>query len=134
MKTLIGPWIVAGITGVVAGFFGCCYYLKDQSNQALVLDNIIYIAENRILKEELSSLERKPTYEDGCRDTIIKIGGPQTPTAYRDGWDDAVKTLDTRNYADGYHTAIQQFGYAKPANSRWLIAENSVNSESESKK
>lgn len=123
MNTLIGPWIVAGIAGIIAGFSGFGYYLENQANQKLTLDNIIYIAENRILKEELSSLERKPTYEDGCRDTLVKIGGPQTPGAYRDGWDDAIKTLDTRNYADGYHTAIQQFGYVKPANSRWLIAE-----------
>lgn len=137
MKTLIAPWIIAGISGVIASFSGFAYYLKDQSNQKLVLDNIIYIAENRILKEELSSLEKKPTYEDGCRDTIIKIGGPQAPNSYRDGWDDAIKTLDTRNYADGYHAAIQQFGYAKTTNSRWLIAENTelpVNSESLPKK
>lgn len=121
MKT---AWIIAGIFGTFACISGYGYYSKDKANQKLALDNIIYVAENRILKEEISSLERKPTYEDGCRDTIVKIGGPQTPGAYRDGWDDAIKTLDTRNYADGYHTAIQQFGYAKTTNSRWLIAEN----------
>ena len=121
MKT---PWIIAGIAGAFACVSGYGYYLKERDNQNLALNNTIFIAENRILKEEISSLERKPTYEDGCRDTIIKIGGPQTPGAYRDGWDDAIKTLDTRNYADGYHAAVQQFGYMKTTNSRWLIAEN----------
>lgn len=120
MKT---PWIIAGIAGICTCISGYGYYAKNQENQRLALNNIIYIAENRILKEEVSSLERKPTYEEGCRDTILKIGGPQTPGAYRDGWDAAILTLDTKSYADGYHAAISQFGYAK-TNPRWLIAEN----------
>jgi hypothetical protein len=120
MKT---SWIIAGITGVCACISGYGYYAKNQENQRLALNNIIYIAENRILKEEVSSLERKPTYEEGSRDSILKMGGPQIPGAYRDGWDAAIQTLDTKSYADGYHAAIQQFGYAK-INPRWLIAEN----------
>lgn len=120
MKT---PWIIAGIAGICTCISGYGFYERNQSNQRLAINNIIYIAENRILKEEISSLERKPTYEEGSRDSILKMGGPQIPGAYRDGWDAAILTFDTNGYADGYHAAIRQFGYAK-TNPRWLIAEN----------
>lgn len=121
MKKL--PWIISAVCLTIAGIASYGYYTKNQDNQKLALNNIIYVAENRILKEEVSTLERKPTYEEGCRDTLIKMGGPQTPGAYMDGWNAAILTLDTRNYADGYHAAIQQFGYQKTATARWLIEE-----------
>jgi hypothetical protein len=120
MKT---PWIAAAICLGVACFASYGYYTKNHENQKLALSNVIYVAENRILKDEVTSLERKPTYEDGCRDTIIKMGGPQHPGAYMDGWNAAILTLDTKSYADGYHNAIQQFGYQKTNNARWLIEE-----------
>lgn len=121
MKKL--PWVISVVCLAVAGITSYGYYAKNQDNQKLALSNIIYVAENRILKEEVTTLERRPTYEEGCRDTLVKMGGPQTPGAYMDGWNAAILTLDTRNYADGYHAAIQQFGYQKTATARWLIEE-----------
>jgi len=118
MKT---PWIITAIAVIGCGITSYGYYAKNQDNQKLAIGNIIYVAENRLLKEEVNTLERKPSYEEGCRDTILKMGGPQTPGAYMDGWNAAILTLDTRNYADGYHAAIQQFGYVKTNGNRWIV-------------
>lgn len=118
------PWLIVSICVALTCFAAYGYYVTNQKNQTLTLINVIYSAENRILKEEVTTLERKPTYEDGCRDTIIKMGGPQSPGAYMDGWNAAILTIDTKGYADGYHNAIQQFGYQKASNARrWLIEE-----------
>jgi len=118
------PWFVAAGCVVWACFASYGYYVKNQESQRLSISNLIVDGENRLLRKEINDLEHKPTYEDGCRDTIIKMGGPQSPSAYMDGWNAAILTLDTKSYADGYHTAIQQFGYQKPTtNSRWLVEE-----------
>jgi len=77
--------------------------------------------ENYMLLGEISVLESRPNYNDGYRDAIIKMGGPQSPGSYQDGWDAANKVLGDKSYSQGYHNAIKQFGYTKDGNSRWLI-------------
>ncbi len=121
------PWIVSVVCIALTCAASYGYYIKNQQNQKLSLMNLIYEAENRILKEEIAELEKRPTYEQGCKDAIIKMGGPQYPGSYKDGWDAAVLTFDTKSYSDGYHTAIQQFGYQKSKGDRWLIEDPTNN-------
>ena len=81
---------------------------------------------------ELAEARRAPTYDMGYRDAIIRMGGPQQPGSYQDGWDAALKTINYDNYADGYHAAISQFGYTQTPNAKWLVPEPS--SETDQKK
>ena len=100
------------------------YKIYDLSklNQVLALDNVITKAENRILKDEVTELDRRPTYENGYKDALIRKGGPNDKGDYQNGWEDAMK-LATKDstYADGYHQAIQQYGYQKT--SEYLVSE-----------
>lgn len=93
-------------------------------NHRLSLVNSIYNAEHRILKEDISDLEKKPTYDQGFKDALIRVGGPQSDGLYRDGWDDASKFFCDASYSEGYHNAIQQFGYTQPkGTTKWLAPE-----------
>jgi hypothetical protein len=107
------------------GFLGYTNWQTQKENHKLSLLNAISIAEHRILKDEIASLDRRPTYDEGYKNALIRIGGPQTPGAYQDGWDDCMKVIgQDSNYADGYHAAIQQFGYTKTSTmARWLVPE-----------
>lgn len=126
-----GSW--AGVVIVsclaLAGFLAYNTWTTQRENQKLGLQNVLYQAEHRILKDEIYQKERaladRPTYEQGYKDALVRVGGPQAPGAYQDGWDDALKIYGTENgYADGYHAAIKQFGYTKTtAMARWLIPE-----------
>ncbi|MEI8270803.1 MAG: hypothetical protein WCG45_05565 [bacterium] len=97
-------------------------YRVSRLNQVLSLDNVITKAENRILKDEVTELDRRPTYENGYKDALIRKGGPNDKGDYQNGWEDAMKlaTKDS-SYADGYHQAIQQYGYQKT--SEYLVSE-----------
>lgn len=103
---------------------------------------VLLADELRIQQEQIEDLARQvveakqnPSYQDGYRDAIVRIGGPQTPGAYQDGWDDALKTVNYEGYADGYHTAIKQFGYAKTSNmTRWLVPDPSAEKEQKQQK
>lgn len=98
--------------------------------------------ELRIQQEQIEDLARqvvdakqKPSYESGYKDAIVRMGGPQTPGAYQDGWDDALKTMNYEGYADGYHTAIKQFGYSKTSNMvRWLVPDLSSEKDQKQQK
>ena len=103
---------------------------------------VLLADELRIQQEQIEDLARQvveakqnPSYQDGYRDAIVRMGGPQTPGAYQDGWDDALKTVNYEGYADGYHTAIKQFGYAKTSNmTRWLVPDPSAEKEQKQQK
>jgi hypothetical protein len=97
-------------------------YTTQRENQRLHLASILYDLEHRLYKDEIKEWEQKPTYDQGYKDAIIRVGGPQSPSAYQDGWDDAMRVIGTQsNYADGYHAAVQQFGYSKTQLCRWLV-------------
>ena len=121
-------WIIAGISALCIGTMTLYTWNIQTENQRLVLVNSIYNAEHRILKEELADLLAKPTYEQGYKTALIRVGGPQNPGAYQDGWDDAAKIFNNKNsYADGYHAAVEQFGYTKTtAMNRWLVPESNI--------
>ena len=113
------PIIASAI--LLISFLSYKNYELSKLNQILSLENVISRAENRILKDEVTELDRKPTYESGYRDALIRRGGPSDKGDYQSGWEDAMKivTKDS-NYADGYHNAIQQYGYQK-GNSEYLV-------------
>lgn len=116
-------WTGCGIAASCCVALGIHAWNVQSENHRLSMANVIYQAEHRILKDEIAEWEKKPNYDQGFKDAIVRQGGPQTPGAYQDGWDDAMKVIGTQsNYADGYHNAIQQFGYTKTAGmSRWLV-------------
>ena len=123
MKTRIA-WTVAGISLVCCGVLSYNKWIIQKENQRLTLINSIQQAEYRILKDEISELNGKPTYDQGYKAALLRVGGPQTPGAYQDGWDDAMKMYMDSSYADGYHNAIAQFGYTKTAGMcRFLVPE-----------
>lgn len=112
-------------TLILCGALAYSMWTAQQESHRLKFLNTVYAAENTILKEELKSFESKPTYDQGYKDALIRVGGPQTVSAYADGWEDAFKLFGEENgYAKGYHAAIQQFGYTKSTNQkRWLVPE-----------
>ena len=119
-------WAITVVSLVLCSLLGYNTWTVQKDNQKLSLENLIYQAEHRILKDEIATQDRKPTYEQGYKDALVLIGGPQTPGAYQDGWDDAMKVYFDASYADGYHAAIQQFGYTKTSTmARWLAPEPS---------
>lgn len=126
MKT---AWIATGVCGIALVFSGYQTIKVGQENQRLQFNNSIYQAEVRILNEEVAELDRKPTYDQGYRDAIIKMGGPQNPGAYQDGFDAAMKVVDNGGYQNGYHACILQFGYQKPETSRWLVGNDLTKKE-----
>ena len=104
-------WTVAGLSTALC--VGLLYqtWLVQKENQRLSFLNLINREENRIIKDEIYVLEHKPNYDDGYKDAIFKMGSPQNPGAYRDGWEAAMKLVGEGGYASGYHAAVQQFGY-----------------------
>lgn len=104
-------------------FIAYNYYAFSMQETKNKIEVAILEAENRILRDEVSELSRKPTYDQGFNDAIIKMGSPQNPGSYKDGWDAALKTLDG-SYQEGYHTAIQQFGYFENESVKFLVPKN----------
>jgi len=110
MKKLF--WIVPVLSLVVS--LASLYHAWDVKNENHKLSflNSIFKAEIRFLKEDLDQFQKKPTYDQGYKDALISVGGPQSPGAYQNGWNDAYKVFaENKGYSDGYHAAIQQFQY-----------------------
>ncbi len=111
--------------GLAVFFIGAAYISYKEYDAREIRNQISILKyENSMLLGEINILESKPNYNDGYRDAIIKIGGPQSPGSFQDGWDAAIKVLGDNSYSLGYHTAIKQFGYTKEGNTRWLVEEN----------
>lgn len=97
---------------------GVQYFKNDERKSKDEFKANLSETEIRLLQQELA-LERsklaeermKPCFDDGYRSCILHMGGAQQTGSYKDGFDAAVKMLENRNYADGYHAAIEQFGY-----------------------
>lgn len=103
-------------------------YRTANENHRLNMVNTLNGMENRILREEIADLEKLPSYENGRRDAIIQMGGPQSGTTYHDGWKDAME-LNGEGWAGGYHCAIQQFGYQKPNYTNYLAEKPKENND-----
>ena len=131
MSTKTG-WVIAGISALCVGGMVWHTWNIQKENQRLSMLNSIYEAEHRILKDEIYEFSTKPTYEEGYKAALIRLGGPQVPGAYQDGWDDALKIYgENGGYAEGYHAAIAQFGYTKnTAMTRWLVPEPKIANKS----
>ena len=96
---------------------------KDYDARSANLYSQILKFENSLMANEIGSLQSSPSYNDGYRDAIVKMGGPQSPGSFQDGWDSALKVMGTASYADGYHTAIKQFNFTKEGHARWMVSE-----------
>lgn len=116
----------AALIGTVICVSGLSY---RQSLQNDALRTIVKLSneEIRILTYELNEEKNKPSYEQGQRDLLIKLGGPTTQNSYRDGWDDAVTMMDGGGWTNGYHAAIQQFGYKLVNTENYLAPEPKSN-------
>lgn len=72
---------------------------------------------SQLLYDELNEIKydylMKPTYNEGYRDAIIRMGTPTQPGSYRDGYYAAFLALGNSGYSDGYHAAIAQYGFPK---------------------
>lgn len=114
------PWTITIVSLILCGFLGYTTWNVQKDNQKLELVQIIDKSEIRILKEDIAKAENRPTYDEGYKDALIRLGGPQKVGDYQKGWDDAMKV--SGDYAAGYHAAIRQFEYIKTG-SRWLVQE-----------
>lgn len=115
------PLLVVGAAFIAA--FGFSMYKQLELNQ-LRYENTTIRFENSMISNEIRAIESMPNYNDGYRDAIVKIGGPQSAGSYQDGWDAAFKVIGSSSYSEGYHTAIKQFGYTKDGNTKWIIQES----------
>ena len=112
-------WIFASVLAAVAGYA----IVRDFESRQYRIQAANLAYDNSMLLGEINIIEKQPNYNDGYRDAIIKMGGPQGPGSFQDGWDAAIRVLGDGSYTTGYHTAIKQFGYTKEGNTRWLVEE-----------
>jgi hypothetical protein len=93
---------------------------KKAESEFRLLQEVIVIERGRsaILQDELAEMSRRPTYDQGYRDAIIRAGTPQAPGAYQDGYRAAFAALGDNSYAEGYHAALEQFGTKDQPNAR----------------
>ncbi|RTK94081.1 MAG: hypothetical protein EKK64_09245, partial [Neisseriaceae bacterium] len=100
-KNNLNLYFIVPLLGLVF-ILGYETYHVSRLNQVLSLDNVITKAENRILKDEVTELDRRPTYENGYKDALIRKGGPNDKGDYQNGWEDAMKLVTKDStYADG---------------------------------
>jgi hypothetical protein len=90
---------------------GWQFYNGDQQKGKTELQSSLTEQEIRLLQQELATERAKPTYDEGFRDALLRRGGPNQPGSYKDGYEAAIKLMGNKGYADGYHNAIEQFGY-----------------------
>lgn len=114
----IRSWILASLLAAAT----CYAVVRDIESRQLKMQSDSLSYDNNMLLGEINIIQRQPNYNDGYRDAIIKMGGPQGPGSFKDGWDAAIKVLGDGSYTSGYHTAIKQFGYTKEGN-KWLVDE-----------
>lgn len=105
-KKFFGPILFFSFSFI---FFSTAYIVYQNYRYEFMVN--VFNAESRILRDELQEHRYKPSYDDGYRDAIIKMGTPSIPGSYTDGFMAAAKVYQNSSYAEGYHNAIKQFGY-----------------------
>lgn len=98
----IGLAIIVGLSALL--------FFSDRNGTILTQKLGYQEIEIRLLQQELAELERKGTYEQGFQDALVRTG--RGSGTFADGYDAATKIMANSSYADGYHNAIKQFGYA----------------------
>ena len=106
------------LVSLIAIFFlGFDAYNTRHNIENLKIINYAELERSKLLTDELNEIKyeclTKPTYNEGYRDAIIRIGTPTQAGAYRDGYYAAFLTIGSASYADGYHAAISQYGFPK---------------------
>ena len=91
--------------------WGAVIHRKAESEYRILQDSLlIERGRSALLQDELAELSRRPTYEQGYRDAIIRAGTPEAPGNYKDGYYAGFLAVGDGGYADGYHAALEQFG------------------------
>lgn len=116
------------LTTAVLGYY---LYKSERENDLLAVENVAVLLKVWNQEQQLKELERRPTYEQGQKDTLIKLGAPDGPSAFRDGYDLAVSLYANAGYSEGYHQAIFQFGYQPVNTSQYLVPEPSPSEKKE---
>lgn len=109
-------------------FFSTAYIVYQNYRYGFMVS--VFNAESRILRDELQEQRYKPSYDDGYRDAIVRMGTPSTPGAYTDGFMAAAKIYQNSSYAEGYHNAIKQFGYHEIPNANTKLPLDDVKTSS----
>lgn len=100
------------VAGWAALIWGAAVHRKAESEYRILQESLL-IERGRaaLLQDEVGELSRRPTYEQGYRDAIIRAGTPEGPGNYKDGYFAGFLAVGDAGYADGYHAAIEQFGH-----------------------
>jgi hypothetical protein len=103
-------WLLA--LGWAALIWGAVIHRRAELEYKLVQDCLMLErGRSSLLQDELAELARKPTYEQGYRDAVIRAGTPDSPGSYKDGYYAGFLAAGDGGYSDGYHAAIEQFGH-----------------------
>ena len=94
---------------------GLLYIEKRWDYRRLEASHFLQTQQVELLRDECNEYEfqltNSPTYEQGYRDALLK----RSAGNYSDGYKDARMVYDREDkYAQGYHAAIEQFGYQVP--------------------
>jgi len=103
---------------------GTAYRIENE-NDRLESRTMIEDERTRLLTDQLKDVEGKlreaefqltirPTYENGYRDALVR----SESGSFTDGYAAAKLVFNNATYVDGYHNAIEQFGYG------WLTEED----------
>jgi len=92
------------VSGVLASF-GFHYWQIRWELQTSNFKNDIFESEHRILRDEINELQTKPTYSQGCLDTVIRM---KLDSGFEDGLLHAFNMVkhDSGDIA-GYHRATE---------------------------
>jgi len=98
--------------GWAALIWGAAVHRKAETEYRILQESLL-VERGRaaLLQDEVSELSRRPTYEQGYRDAIIRAGTPDAPGNYKDGYFAGFLAVGDAGYADGYHAALEQFGH-----------------------
>ena len=81
---------------------------KDYDARSANLYSQILKFENSLMANEIGSLQTSPSYNDGYRDALIKMGGPQSPGSFQDGWDEGRSCPLDGLRASSHHARSEQ--------------------------
>lgn len=125
------PIISLVILVLLFGAYGANSYLEINR---LKLKVVLFERESALLRDEIKSLDNKPSYDQGYTDAVIRMGVPKPGSgAFAEGYYAALKTLGNSSYAQGYHNAIAQFGYTVDPETKAGIMETGLSNKSTQK-
>jgi|APGre2960657404_1045060.scaffolds.fasta_scaffold32638_2 hypothetical protein len=111
------------VVGWGALIWGASIHGKAESEHRILQESLmIERGRSALLQDEIGELSRRPTYEQGYRDAIIRAGTPEAPGNYKDGYYAGFLSVADAGYADGYHAALEQFGHKENPRAKLPLA------------